>query len=80
MERFGGMGIDPMGRVVIPRQLRETLGWNYDDKLSMYLVDNNTILVQRRDFLPEVKSSTIMQADQEMTVTIRDVSQEAMNE
>ena len=57
MERFSAKSLDELGRVAIPAQLRQMLGWTEKDTLSMYFADNNTLIVQRKDFMPKVETT-----------------------
>lgn len=42
-------GIDELGRVVIPSEIRKQLGWNQGTKLEIIPADNG-VLVQALDF------------------------------
>ena len=38
--------IDPLGRVVIPKELRDALDWNAGDPISIY-VDGNSVILRK---------------------------------
>ena len=38
--------IDEMGRILIPKELRDMLGAEIGDKVDMYYVDGNTAILQ----------------------------------
>jgi len=40
--------IDDMGRVIVPKELREELGWNERDVIELYR-ENDTIVMWRAD-------------------------------
>jgi len=46
MKEIGAFTIDEMGRIVIPSELRNMLGWEKGSELSMYYADNNTAILQ----------------------------------
>jgi len=39
--------VDELGRVVIPREIRETLGWKDRDEVSFHITEDNTLLIRR---------------------------------
>ena len=39
--------IDELGRVVIPREIRETLGWKDRDEVSFQITEDNALLLRR---------------------------------
>ena len=46
MENIGTRTIDELGRIVLPSEIRVKFGWGERDKLNMYYVDNNTLMLQ----------------------------------
>ena len=57
MERFSAKSVDELGRVLIPMELRQKLGWTERVALSMYFADNNTLIIQRKDFAPNAETT-----------------------
>ena len=49
MERFNTKKMDEMGRVAIPHELRQRLDWEPSDVIAMYYVDENTVILQRKE-------------------------------
>ena len=47
LEKLGTHTMDELGRVLIPRKIREQLGWKDSDKLAMYCLDENTLLLKK---------------------------------
>lgn len=39
--------VDKLGRIVIPKELRDTLGLNSDDMMEIYVNDNNDIVIRK---------------------------------
>ncbi|MCL2362712.1 MAG: AbrB/MazE/SpoVT family DNA-binding domain-containing protein [Defluviitaleaceae bacterium] len=51
--------IDELGRIVIPQSLRQTLGWEMGDTLSLYCTDDATALcIMKVDKKPECIANT----------------------
>ena len=46
MELLISRKIDELGRITLPSELRNKLGWETGDELALYSVDRNTMLVQ----------------------------------
>jgi len=46
MKTIGVFTIDEMGRIMIPSELRNMLGWEKGSKISMFHADNNTAILQ----------------------------------
>ena len=58
MERFSARKLDELGRVVLPMEIRRRLGWKSMDMVSVYLVDDNTVMLQRtEDIAPPAKDA-----------------------
>jgi len=38
--------IDKLGRVVLPKEMRNQLGWNTNDSLYVHILDNSIILIK----------------------------------
>ena len=41
--------IDELGRVVNPREVRETLGWKDRDEVSFHITEDNALLIRRAE-------------------------------
>jgi len=48
--------VDELGRVVIPREIRETLGWQARDEVSFHITEDNALLLRRSTLTPLKKS------------------------
>ncbi|MBY7740145.1 AbrB/MazE/SpoVT family DNA-binding domain-containing protein [Paenibacillus polymyxa] len=40
--------LDPLGRIVIPKEMRETMGYNVGDPIEIFMDEENGILAFRR--------------------------------
>jgi len=45
-EKLGTKMIDDLGRILLPREIREKFGWEAKDTLDMYYVDSNTLMLR----------------------------------
>ena len=41
--------LDILGRIVVPVEFREALGWNKNDLIEMQLYENSVLLIKRED-------------------------------
>ena len=50
-EKWNAVTIDEMGRVLLPRKLRELMGWSQGDKLMARIsaTDENAIILQKTE-------------------------------
>ena len=55
MERIATRTVDELGRIVLPSELRAKYGWGEKDKLSLYYVDSNTLMLQLEEKYPGQK-------------------------
>ena len=55
MQPMGTRAIDELGRIVLPSELRAKFGWGEKDKVTMYYVDNNTLMLQLAEKYPGQK-------------------------
>ena len=55
MENIGTRTIDELGRIVLPSEIRAKFGWGERDKLNLYYVDNNTLMLQLVEKYPGAK-------------------------
>jgi len=46
MKKIATRKIDDMGRIILPRTLRDILGLKENDSVAVYYVDNNTAILQ----------------------------------
>ena len=46
MERHPDRTIDGLGRIVLSNEIRAKLSWEPGDKIAVYKVDKNTIILQ----------------------------------
>ena len=44
MELIGIRTIDELGRIVIPREVRNTNGWETGSKIAIYAIDGDVVL------------------------------------
>ena len=47
LENIGVHTVDELGRILLPRKIRETLGWKESDRLAMYKLDEETLLLKK---------------------------------
>ena len=47
MERYNSRAVDELGRIVLPSEIRKDLDWGTGSKLAIYLVDENTVILQK---------------------------------
>ena len=48
MEKYSARAIDELGRIVLHSEIRKELGWDFEDKIEVYLVDANTVILQKK--------------------------------
>ena len=58
MNRFKSCTIDELGRVLLSGELRKKQGWKEKDTISMYSVDENTVILKRDNEAPVEPEST----------------------
>ena len=46
MEKLSSRTIDELGRIVLPSELRKEPGWDTDDKVAVYYVNETTVILQ----------------------------------
>lgn len=46
MKNIGTFTIDEMGRILIPSEMRNMMGWEKGSKLAMFYADNQTAILQ----------------------------------
>ena len=61
MKRFMSSTIDELNRVLIPSDLRQAQGWHAKDIVSMYSVDNNTVILKLEKEAPSEPESTFLE-------------------
>jgi len=49
MELLVSRRIDDLGRIALPCEIRKKLGWGECDVVSIYHVDNNTLMLQLQE-------------------------------
>ena len=53
MELLLSRKIDELGRITLPSELRIKMGWRTDDEVSIYKVDDNTLILQSKPTSPK---------------------------
>ena len=49
MELQSSRKIDELGRILLPIELRNKMGWEANDSVSLYFVDGNTVIMQLKE-------------------------------
>jgi len=73
MNRIGTRVIDELGRIVLPSELRKKYGWGERDTLSMYHVDDNTLMLQLAEKYPGAKCVFCGTTEVAMAINGKDV-------
>ena len=47
LEPMGTNTVDELGRILLPRNVREIFGWKESERLSMYYLDEETLLLKK---------------------------------
>ena len=60
MERYNARNLDELGRIVLPSELRKDLDWNTNDKIIVYRADENTVILQNKDYQEKKKQQAVI--------------------
>ena len=64
MEKYSARAIDELGRFVLHSEIRKALDWNTGDKVAVYVVDENTVILQKAEKkLKEQQAITFTSSD-----------------
>ena len=47
LEEMGTNTVDELGRILLPRNVRELFGWKESERLTMYYQDEETLLLKK---------------------------------
>jgi len=80
MERLGTRTIDELGRVTLTSEIRAKFGWGEKDTVTLYYVDNNTLMLQLAEKYPGQKCVFCGTTEAAKTFKGKDICENCLNE
>ena len=63
MERYSASAIDALGRILLKREIRKKLHWETGDKIAIYHVDKNTLILQLAEAIDQQETKAIFMSE-----------------